>query len=387
MPSAMPDLSAWDRHTHTPRAPPSFPAVYKHLDGLPSGAMRLADAAGLTAPQVCNGGTWTIGEVRGRLTRVQVCCGGEQSPFLRGVDQHGWFVDDAVAVGDALRRRAVEMCASGQWQEKSERTCGHAKHMYEDSDGSHLVSGISEVERVSYCITARHIYTYGALGLPGQPLEPARTLGHHEPIGMQGQERRAVVETLGCSNETMWAHLHRSIPLVLRGCVNVSSPRAMGWTARHLKRVAGDQRAPACDEPLADYIDRMNRTGWVQYRSCGLKAPQLLRDVAIPYALGAFEQDYKAHIFDKAVMWLGRANISPLHFDPNHNYMHQLAGQKRVLLIDPADSALLYADHTKSALGNSPVDVFKVDLDTYPLVAHATLWPVVLAPGDMLYIP
>ena len=67
--------------------------------------------------------------------------------------------------------------------------------------------------------------------------------------------------------------------------------------------------------------------------------------------------------------------------------MHQLAGQKRILLIDPADSALLYADHAKNALGNTPVDLFKIDLNVYPLVAHATLWPVVLEPGDVLFIP
>ena len=32
--------------------------------------------------------------------------------------------------------------------------------------------------------------------------------------------------------------------------------------------------------------------------------------------------------FDKVVLWYGRSNVSPLHFDPNHNYMHQLDGQK-----------------------------------------------------------
>ena len=80
-------------------------------------------------------------------------------------------------------------------------------------------------------------------------------------------------------------------------------------------------------------------------------------------------------------------NVSPLHFDPNHNFMHQLDGEKRIVLVDPADSALLYADHASSAVGNTPVDPFRVDLHAHPLAAHATLWPLRLRRGDVLFIP
>ena len=91
--------------------------------------------------------------------------------------------------------------------------------------------------------------------------------------------------------------------------------------------------------------------------------------------------------FDKVVLWYGRANVSPLHFDPNHNFMHQIDGQKRLLLVDPADSALLYADHAESAVGNTPINPFKVDTEAHPLVSHVTLWPVTLDRGDLLFIP
>jgi hypothetical protein len=290
--------------------------LLKHLSGLPEGAMALAHSISAVAPHTCDGAKWTFGEVRGRLTRVQVCCGEPlERTFLRGVDRAGWYVDDEVAIGDALRSRALNLCQpTTTGEQEEERTCGTVRHMYED--GGHAVTGVSEVERASGCVTSRHVDTYGALGLPGQPFEPARTLGHQGPIGKQGQPRHAVAESAGCSDETMWAHLHRRMPLVLRGCVNTSSPGAMGWTARHLKRVAGNQSAPECDQQLGSFISSMNRTGWVQYRSCGRLPPDLLKDIAVPYALRI--PTYRRG-FDKAVMWLGRSNISPLHFDPNHS--------------------------------------------------------------------
>lgn len=68
--------------------------------------------------------------------------------------------------------------------------------------------------------------------------------------------------------------------------------------------------------------------------------------------------------------------------------MHQLDGQKRILLLEPTDSAHLYADHHAAGeMGNSPLDPHAVDLHAYPLVAEATVWPVVLKPGDVLLIP
>ena len=47
--------------------------------------------------------------------------------------------------------------------------------------------------------------------------------------------------------------------------------------------------------------------------------------------------------YDKVVLWYGRSNVSPLHFDPNSNFMHQLDGQKRAPslgLITPTGSQM-----------------------------------------------
>ena len=331
------------------------------------------------------------------LQRVQVCCGDSTTPtFLRQADGAGWFVDDAVAIADALRNRAAELCdAAGQSRgtepvqlvsrlgDGAARTrCGKEKHMYEHGD----VSGTREVAHNLDCISGRHVSAYGTTGLPSRGLENAR-LGHLAPIGMQGQPRRAVLEVAGCDDELMWRHAYRNQPLLLRGCAAARSPNTMEWSASYLREAAGGHTSRYCQEPFGEYLGRMNtsdRTQLFEYRNCGELPKALLRDVAVPFPLG--HSPY-THTYDKVVLWYGRTNVSPLHFDPNHNYMHQLAGQKRILLVDPADSALLYADHATSAVGNTPIDPFKVDLDAHPLVSHLSLWPLTLHKGDILFIP
>ena len=58
----------------------------------------------------------------------------------------------------------------------------------------------------------------------------------------------------------------------------------------------------------------------------------------------------------------------------------QLAGRKRILLVDPAESALLYADHAPMALGNTPVDPAAVDLEAHP--PHVQAYDGVTLPFD-----
>ena len=67
--------------------------------------------------------------------------------------------------------------------------------------------------------------------------------------------------------------------------------------------------------------------------------------------------------------------------------MHLVDGEKHLVLVDPIESALLYADFADAAFGNSPVDPAAVDLDVHPLAARAGIWPVRVRKGDVLYLP
>ena len=86
--------------------------------------------------------------------------------------------------------------------------------------------------------------------------------------------------------------------------------------------------------------------------------------------------------------WFGPANtISPLHHDPHHNLLCQAVGFKYLRLFAPQESDRLYP-HPETLLNNtSQVDVGSPDLRRFGQFAAAQYEEVVLAPGEMLYIP
>ena len=190
------------------------------------------------------------------------------------------------------------------------------------------------------------------------------------------------VEGCGAHGGDLAKNVLRNRPLVMRGCVAEASPRAMGWTNQYLTANAANQSSKFCPETLGEYLAR----GMPYYRNCGELPDALLADVALPEALRAVRHD-----LDNAVLWIGSmppsGYSSPLHFDPNENIMHIIDGEKHLLLIDPAESVLVYADFADASSGNSPVDPKRVDLAAYPLAAHVSIWPVRLKPGDALLIP
>lgn len=68
-----------------------------------------------------------------------------------------------------------------------------------------------------------------------------------------------------------------------------------------------------------------------------------------------------------------------------HSYLlHQVYGEKRVRLFSPADTPWLYANAERRS---EVRDFDRVDFARHPLVARATAWEGVLAPGDVLFLP
>lgn len=64
-----------------------------------------------------------------------------------------------------------------------------------------------------------------------------------------------------------------------------------------------------------------------------------------------------------------------------------IKGKKHVILVDPVESAYLYADFATTPIGTSPVNSTHVELDVHPLVKMATLHVAELGAGDVLFIP
>ena len=383
-------------------------------------------------------GSFLVGTVGGEFARVQVLCrteahvtseqsahgsegGAGEIVVQRLEDGSSWSLSDpATPLSDALRTHAATACANpagttvgvaygGQgtdwgapargYGSSAWDTCGSSKHMYDNAKWQ----GTTRVAADAECRRARHLRAFGEWGFPDDEApSPSRPTpspsvtsaadvnddavlaarGHLQPFGYQGQPRRSVREHAGCADAPLAEGILRNTPLVMRGCVTERSPRALEWTAEYLTKVAANQSSRFCPDHLGDYL----AAGMPYYRNCGQLPRVLLEDVALPEALRGVRDR-----LDSAVLWTGNVSYfgksSPLHFDPNENIMHLLDGEKHLLLIDPVESVLLYADFAAASFGNSPVDPRRVDMRKYPLVSKAGIWPVRLRRGDALLIP
>lgn len=121
--------------------------------------------------------------------------------------------------------------------------------------------------------------------------------------------------------------------------------------------------------------------------------PQLAHDIEpldaymnVPaYYPGAFTSRLKK----EPTLWLGPAQtVTPVHFDAAHNLLAQIHGRKKLLLFPPAQSRWLYYPCLRLGHVNySPVDVEAPDYARFPLFKRAAPLEVMLAPGEILFIP
>jgi len=82
--------------------------------------------------------------------------------------------------------------------------------------------------------------------------------------------------------------------------------------------------------------------------------------------------------------WLGPAGtLTPFHHDLTNNFMAQVIGRKRVLLI-PAHQLPLTYNHLHCY---TPVDGNAIDYERFPLLKDATIQEVILHPGELLFLP
>ncbi|XP_035214491.1 lysine-specific demethylase 8-like isoform X3 [Stegodyphus dumicola] len=108
--------------------------------------------------------------------------------------------------------------------------------------------------------------------------------------------------------------------------------------------------------------------------------PELFDDIAIPTYITTTEVDI-------SIYFGPGGTISPLHFDPKHNLLAQVIGEKYIRLYPKEATDFLYP-RTNSWLSNtSQVDVENPDLEAFPLFPKAPYLECILREGDLLYIP
>lgn len=86
------------------------------------------------------------------------------------------------------------------------------------------------------------------------------------------------------------------------------------------------------------------------------------------------------------MLWLGPAGtLTQTHHDLTNNLMAQVIGRKVVKLVSPLDSPNMYNfRHVYSRITDLDAPV---DFAAYPLFKDVTVMPVLLEPGDVLFIP
>ncbi|XP_037545067.1 lysine-specific demethylase 8 [Nematolebias whitei] len=182
------------------------------------------------------------------------------------------------------------------------------------------------------------------------------------------------------------------------------------WSIEYLRSVAGCRTVPVevgsryTDEDWSqtlltvnEFIDKyiLNKVqtsqngekalGYLAQHQLFDQIPELKEDIRIPdyCCLGEGEED------DITVnAWFGPAGtVSPLHQDPQQNFLAQVVGSKYVRLYSPEDTDKLYPHQSQLLYNTSQVEVENPDAERFPEFAKALYVECVLQPGDVLFIP
>ncbi|KAM4656819.1 bifunctional peptidase and arginyl-hydroxylase JMJD5 [Amazona ochrocephala] len=190
-------------------------------------------------------------------------------------------------------------------------------------------------------------------------------------------------------------------PVVLEGIMD-HWPCMRKWSVDYFRQVAGCRTVPVelgtryTDEEwsqklmtvgdfISQYIVNEKSVGYLAQHQLFDQIPELREDISIPdyCCLGEGEEE---HITINA--WFGpEGTISPLHQDPQQNFLAQVFGRKYIRLYSPQDSENLYPHESQILHNTSQVDVEDPDLVKFPNFRKAVFQSCILMPGQVLFIP
>ncbi|XP_070704095.1 lysine-specific demethylase 8 [Pempheris klunzingeri] len=195
-------------------------------------------------------------------------------------------------------------------------------------------------------------------------------------------------------------------PVILEGVIDHwPALNQHPWSIEYLRCVAGCRTVPVevgsryTDEAWSqtlltvnEFIDQyiLNKggaegVGYLAQHQLFDQIPELKEDIRLPdyCCLGEGEED------DITVnAWFGPGGtVSPLHQDPQQNFLAQVVGSKYVRLYSPEDTDKLYPHQSQLLHNTSQVEVENPDKERFPEFAKAPYLECVLQPGDVLFIP
>ncbi|XP_020498149.1 lysine-specific demethylase 8 [Labrus bergylta] len=195
-------------------------------------------------------------------------------------------------------------------------------------------------------------------------------------------------------------------PVILEGVIDHwPALNQRPWSIEYLRSVAGCRTVPVevgsryTDEEwsqtlltVSEFIDRYiankdggNALGYLAQHQLFDQIPELKDDIRLPdyCCLGEGEED------DITVnAWFGPGGtVSPLHQDPQQNFLAQVVGSKYIRLYSPEDSDKLYPHQSELLHNTSQVEVENPDAEQFPEFSKAPYQECVLQPGEVLFIP
>ncbi|NP_001187323.1 lysine-specific demethylase 8 [Ictalurus punctatus] len=199
--------------------------------------------------------------------------------------------------------------------------------------------------------------------------------------------------------------LESEMPVILEGIIDHwPAFREHTWSIEYLRAVAGCRTVPVelgsryTDEEWSQKLLTVNQfidhyimgqgeatTGYLAQHQLFDQVPELKEDIRIPdyCCLGEGDDD------DITInAWFGPGGtISPLHQDPEQNFLAQVVGRKYIRLYRPEESENLYPHQFELLHNTSRVDVENPDVVQFPDFLNASYQECVLEPGDVLFIP
>ncbi|KAG8006836.1 Lysine-specific demethylase 8 [Nibea albiflora] len=178
-------------------------------------------------------------------------------------------------------------------------------------------------------------------------------------------------------------------PVILEGIIDHwPALNEHPWSIEYLRSVAGCRTVPVevgsryTDEEWSQTLLTVN--GFID-RYILNKIPELKEDIRLPdyCCLGEGDED------DITVnAWFGPGGtVSPLHQDPQQNFLAQVMGSKYIRLYSPEDTDKLYPHQSQLLHNTSQVEVENPDTERFPEFAKAPYLECVLQPGEVLFIP
>ena len=125
------------------------------------------------------------------------------------------------------------------------------------------------------------------------------------------------------------------------------------------------------------------KVGYLAQHQLFNQIPELQDDIIIPdYCYIGEKDDVDINA------WFGpKGTVSPLHYDPKHNFLAQIIGQKYIKLYSYNETDKLYPHSTTLLHNTSQVDVENPDGDEFPMFKEAHFSECILREGEMLYMP